>query len=196
MKRKGMWISLVVVVLLGIVGVASVATSRAGYETAAYEVKLKDGAFEVREYAPHQVAATSMNSGRQNGSFGRLFRYISGENESEQKIAMTTPVFMPATADGTMEEMQFVVPAEVTKNGAPDPQKNSVTLKKNPGGRFAVLRHSGWGREEERLEKLKLLRQEIKKRGLREKGDPIFAGYDPPWTPGFLRRNEVLIPIE
>jgi hypothetical protein len=196
MKRKGMWISIVLFSLLLLVGIAFVATSRAGYETAAYEVKEKDGAFEIREYAPHEVATTSMKLGSQNGSFGRLFRYISGGNQAEKKIAMTTPVFMPATSEGEMEEMQFVVPAEVTKEGAPAPSQDSVSLKRNPGGPYAVLRHRGWGRGEERREKLEQLRKEIEKRGLKAKGDPMFAGYDPPWTPGFLRRNEVLIPIE
>jgi DNA gyrase inhibitor GyrI len=95
-----------------------------------------------------------------------------------------------------MEEMQFVVPAEVAKEGAPTPSQDSVSLKRNPGGPYAVLRHRGWGRGEERREKLEQLRKEIEKRGLKGKGDPMFAGYDPPWTPGFLRRNEVLIPIE
>lgn len=191
-----MWISLVLIGIFLVIGVAFVATSRAGYETASYKVIEKDGSFEIRDYAPHEVATTSMASGSQNGSFGRLFRFISGGNEAQQKIAMTTPVFMPATADGTMEEMQFVVPAEISAGGTPAPTQESVSLRKNPGGKYAVIRHRGWGRAEERREKLEELREELKKRGLKPKGDPIFAGYDPPWTPGFMRRNEVLIAIE
>lgn len=191
-----MWITITLLVLLGIIGVVFVATSRAGYETAAYEVLEKKGSFELREYAPHEVVATSMKSGQQNGSFGKLFRYISGQNEGQQKIAMTTPVFMPATSDGEMEEMQFVVPAEVAATGTPAPSSEAVRVKKNPGGKFAVVRYSGNGRGEIRLKKLEELRKEIRERGLTEKGEPVFAGYDPPWTPGFLRRNEVLIRVE
>ncbi len=196
MKKKGMWITIILLVIVGLIGTIFVATSRAGYETAAYEVIEKQGRFELRQYAPHEVVVTSMKSGQQNGSFGKLFQYISGRNEGEQKIAMTTPVFMPATAEGKMEEMQFVVPVDVSATGAPSPSNEAVQVRKKPGGKFAVIRYSGNGRGELRLKKLEELRAEILNRGLSEKDDPVFAGYDPPWTPGFLRRNEVLIRVE
>jgi effector-binding domain-containing protein len=176
--------------------VAVVSTSRAGYETASYKVIKKEGKFEIRAYASHRVVTTSMRGSGQNGSFGRLFQYISGNNGSEQKIAMTTPVFMPADSKGNTREMQFVIPAKVAASGAPAPSSGNVKIKSMGGGKFAVLRFNGRSGGSEQKEKLKKLRAEIESRGLKVKGDPIFAGYDPPWTPGPMRRNEVLLRIE
>ena len=191
--RLSLWISLSAVVVGGI---AFVATSRAGYETASFELVKKDGSFEIRDYAGMVVVTTVMKGGEQNGSFGRLFKYISGGNASEQKIAMTTPVFMPASGDGAPGEMQFVVPAEVVKAGAPAPADPSVKLSKMSGGNYAVIRYSGRGTAEDRAAKLFELLERITKEGLEAVGDPVYAGYDPPWTPALMRRNEVLLKLK
>jgi DNA gyrase inhibitor GyrI len=191
--RLSLWISLSVVVVGGI---AFVATARAGNETAGFELVKKDGPFEIRDYAGLVVVTTPMKGGGQNGSFGRLFKYISGENASEQKIAMTTPVFMPASGDGAPGEMQFVVPADVVKAGAPAPADPSVKLSKMSGGKYAVLRYSGRGTAEDRAAKLADLRERIAKEGLKSSGGPVYAGYDPPWTPALMRRNEVLLKLQ
>lgn len=188
--RRVVAVFLVAILLLA--GVAFVTTSRAGYETAAYEVEKKEGKFEIRKYEAHQVAATSTAEGNRNGGFGTLFRYISGENREKQKIAMTTPVFMPANEDGKPQEMQFVVPAEVALSGTPEPSASNVKIKTMAAGRYAVLRFSGQLNAKSQKAKLTELRDLLKKKGLQAAGSPIFAGYDPPWTPGPMRRNEVL----
>lgn len=193
-KRNGIiWVT---VGLLAAAGISFVATSRAGYETASYEVEKKSGKFEVRLYKSHTVVTAPMKDGSQNGSFGKLFQYISGSNEKEQKIAMTTPVFMPATSSGSTREMQFVVPDKVAKAGAPAPKDSSVSLKKMSGGKYAALRYSGRGDAAARKKKLEELKGLIKAEGLTASGSPIFAGYDPPWTPGPLRRNEILLRVK
>jgi hypothetical protein len=184
------------VLVLGLLTFAFVATSRAGYETARYEVVEKDGDFELRRYEEHLVASTPMKDGAQNGSFGRLFQYISGKNEGEKKIEMTTPVFMPAAGEGEPGEMQFVVPTDVAKAGAPVPADPSVKLKTMESGRYAAIRYSGVARAEDRKARLEELRKKIAALGLEAAGDPIYAGYDPPWTPGPMRRNEVLIRVK
>lgn len=176
--------------------VAFVATSRAGYETARYETLESDGAFELRRYEPHTVVKTPMKNGGQNGSFGRLFQYISGKNDAERKIAMTTPVFMPGDAEGNPGEMQFVVPEKVAAAGAPAPADGEVTLDRMEGGIYAVIRFKGVPDAKDRRERLGELQAILVKRGLTARGEPIYAGYDPPWTPGPLRRNEVLVRVE
>jgi len=192
-SRIAVWISVVVVAGAA---TAFVATSRAGYETARYEVLEKDGDFELRRYDAHAVVATPLKDGGQNGGFGRLFRYISGENEGERKIEMTTPVFMPAGEGGEPGEMQFVVPAAVAEAGAPAPTDPTLKLKTMAAGRYAVIRYRGVARAEDRKARLEELRVEIAARGLEGAGEPVHAGYDPPWTPGPLRRNEVLVPVK
>ena len=173
-----------------------VVTSRAGYETARYEVLEKDGDFEIRRYEAHVVVSTSTKDGAQNGSFGKLFQYISGKNAGEQKIEMTTPVFMPATDDGEPGEMQFVVPADVAEAGAPAPSDESVKLSRMEAGKVAVIRYNGVAKAEDRKKQLEILRAKIAELGLEAEGHPIHAGYDPPWTPGPMRRNEVMLRVK
>ena len=91
MKRVLITIFIVVILVLVF---AAWKSSRFAYETANYEVVTKQGAYEVRNYTPMVIASTSMDNADPNsgGTFRRLFRYISKNNEDEQKIAMTTPV--------------------------------------------------------------------------------------------------------
>ncbi|MEM9283293.1 MAG: heme-binding protein [Verrucomicrobiota bacterium] len=194
MRKKGILIG-VLVVILGIGAFAFVSTSRAGYETAAYEVVKEEGEFELRDYEAHEVATTSMKGNTENGSFGRLFRYISGANERDVKIAMTTPVFMPTSKDGERSEMQFVVPREVAREGTPTPTSENVRVKRKAAARYAAVRFNGRGNEKQQEEQQEKLESWIENQGLQIVGEPVFAGYDPPWTPGPLRRNEVLLRV-
>ena len=120
-------------------------TARSAYESAEYSVLHRDGAFEVREYPDLMLATTSMSLSAQgeDGSFGRLFRYISGENVREQKVAMTTPVFMEGSEDGRQGRMGFVMPKAVAKQCVPAPRSDRVAIEERRGGRFAVIRFSG-----------------------------------------------------
>lgn len=192
-SRLSFWIvgGLVVAVATGFV-----VSSRAGYETAQYEVVEKDGDFEIRRYEAHVVVSTPMKDGAQNGSFGKLFQYISGKNAGERKIEMTTPVFMPAGGDGEPGEMQFVVPADVAEAGAPAPSDASVKLDRMEAGKYAVIRYKGVAKAEDRKKQLELLRAKLADLQLEVEGNPIHAGYDPPWTPGPMRRNEVLLRVK
>ncbi|QEG00251.1 SOUL heme-binding protein [Stieleria maiorica] len=183
---------------LGIVGVAMAAwtmTARAGYESAEYEVIESDGNIEIREYPDLMLAATDskMDSQGRDGSFMRLFRYISGANQDDQKIAMTTPVFMEGEIGKSDVSMGFVMPKEVAAQGVPEPKGEGVEIRKREGGRFAVIRFPG--RLDTQLAKQQetKLRKWMEARGLSGAAKAEAAGYDPPFTPAPLRRNEVLI---
>lgn len=193
LRRPLLWTAAAVVLVATF---AFVATSRAGYESAKYKVMERHGSVEIRDYEAHVVASTPMGDEGRNGSFGRLFQYISGQNEASAKIEMTTPVFMPAGKDGEPGEMQFVVPAKVAASGAPAPSDPSVKLSKMPGGRYAALRFSGNASAKDRRERLAELRAKIAELGLQAQGAPVHAGYDPPWTPGPMRRNEVMLRLK
>jgi DNA gyrase inhibitor GyrI len=173
-------------------------TARAAYETASYDVVESDGAFEIREYPDLMLASTAMRKESQgnDGSFMRLFRYISGANETEQKVAMTTPVFMEQTGTGTEGRMGFVIPKEVVANGAPKPAAVDVNLRKRDGGRFAVIRFSGRMDSADLKKAEERLRKWIADKQLVADIESESAGYDPPWTPGMFRRNEVLIRLK
>ncbi|WP_182869239.1 SOUL family heme-binding protein [Rhodopirellula sp. JC639] len=194
MKRQTIYVA----ATLGIVGVAMVAwtmTARAGYESAEYEVIESDGNIEIRQYPDLMLAATDSKMGSQgrDGSFMRLFRYISGANQDDQKIAMTTPVFMEGEIGKSDVSMGFVMPREVAAQGVPEPEGEGVKIRKREGGRFAVIRFPG--RLDSQLAKQQeaKLREWMESRGLSGAEKAEAAGYDPPFTPGPLRRNEVLI---
>ena len=173
-------------------------TARGAYESAEYSVLESDGPFEIREYPDLIVASTKMKSDLQgdDGSFMRLFGYISGANDGEEKIAMTTPVFMEAEAGETQGQMGFVIPKKVTEKRIPEPSNDNVRIRTRSGGRFAVLRFSGRIKGESYENGETKLRNWMNDKGLIGAGDAEFAGYDPPWTPGPLRRNEILIRLK
>ena len=194
MCRTKLFAWALVVALAG--GVGGTLTASAGYETAEYEVVEKDGKFEIREYPDLLLASTTAEAEGRDGSFMRLFGYISGANESGQKIAMTTPVFMEAGAEDTASKMGFVVPKDVVKSGPPQPKSADVSISKREGGRFAVVQFPGRLSPELAQEKEKSLREWLSSKGLEGEDTAETAGYDPPFTPGPLRRNEVLIRLK
>lgn len=170
---------------------------RGAYESASYEVIEREGNFELREYPELKLVITGAKFNQQgnDGSFMRLFRYISGENDAQQKIAMTTPVFMEPEADEQPGQMGFVLPSQVAEDAIPDPSRDDIEIVTRPAGLYAVVRFSGRMRRDVAEAELQKLQEWVAKRGWQISGQPEFAGYDAPWTPGPLRRNEVLVPV-
>ena len=167
-------------------------TSRSGYESAPYSVVLSNGDYELRDYPELAIVQTPMpdsggNSG--NAGFGKLFRYISGNNKSQESISMTTSVFIYPEP----RAMAFVIPAKSSAEQAPAPLDTSLSLKKIPAGRFAVFRFSGARSAAKESQSLALLKTWIAGKGLVAVESPVFGYFDPPWTPSFLRRNEVML---
>ncbi len=203
MNRKRM-IYIGTIALLAMVGVfAWNMMARAAYESAEYKVVESDGKFEVREYPDLMLVATTtkLDAQGRDGSFMKLFGYISGANEAEQKISMTTPVFMENDDVDASVQMGFVMPKDVASKGVPKPTGEQVDVRKRVGGRFAVLRFPGQLTSKEAKESEAKLRAWMESKGLvaddsAEGSGVETAGYDPPFTPGPLRRNEVLIRLK
>lgn len=168
-------------------------TAHAGYATAPYKVIRTDGKFELRDYPVLVVAETPMRGA--DNAFMRLFHFIGGKNAAQQKIAMTTPVFMNHTA-GTNATMAFVMPEKLGTNGVPQPTEAGVVVKQVPAGRFAVLRFSGGRSEKNSAAALAQLNSWLAQEKITPTGEPVFAYFDPPWTLPWWRRNEVMFRIE
>ncbi len=180
-------------------------------EEAAYTVLLSDNNFEIREYAPHILAETVVDGDLEeagNRAFNRLFRYISGNNRSREKVAMTAPVSQQPkgekivmTAPVGQQRVQenwavsFMMPATYTLDSLPEPEDPEVKLRQVPARRMAAVRYSGFWSEKAYLRHKLELESWIQERGLSIAGDPVWARYNPPFTLWFLRRNEVLIPL-
>lgn len=173
-------------------------TARNAYESAEYTVLKSDGNIELRRYPELVLVSTGMGARIQgdDGSFGRLFRYISGNNANNQKVAMTTPVFMEPESDQENGQMSFVLPKDVAESNVPEPASEQVQLTKRPAGDFAVIRFAGRIDSETCDAQQAKLEAWIEGKGYAILGEAEVAGYDPPWTSGPLRRNEILIQIK
>lgn len=203
MKRKTMiYLSVTAIFVLASI-FAWNTMARAAYESAEYKVVESDGKFEVREYPDLMLVATKtkLDAQGRDGSFMKLFRYISGANESDKKISMTTPVFMENDKEESAVQMGFVMPKDIAVGGVPAPTGEGVDVRKRVGGRFAVLRFSGQLTTKSAKESEAKLRTWMATKGFVaddsvESSGVETAGYDPPFTPGPLRRNEVLIRLK
>lgn len=204
--RKSAALVLLNLLLLVFGGIEAMAT-----EEVKYRVLESSGDFELRQYESSIVAETTVEGDFHevgNEGFRRLFDYISGKNRKKQSIPMTAPVSQEASSEkipmtapvnqekvGEAWRITFLMPSSLTMETLPEPLDPRVKLMKIPGRLMAALSYSGtWSREryegkEQRLKEL------IRQRGLKIEGEPVFARYNPPFMPWFLRRNEVLIPV-
>ena len=180
-------------------------------EEATYTVTTSEGAFEIRDYAPHVVAETLVEGTLEeagNKAFNRLFRYISGGNRSREKVAMTAPVSqqpqgekIAMTAPVAQQRVQekwavsFMMPASSTLETLPAPEDPQVALRQVPARRVAAVRYSGAWSEKGYRRNLEKLESWMRAKGLAPAGDPVWARYNSPFSLWFLRRNEILIPV-
>jgi hypothetical protein len=172
-----------------------------------FEVVRQLAGVEVRQYAVYTVAEVVVpgpagEAGNQ--AFPILAGYIFGKNKGEKKFAMTAPVTQ-AAAPVKMEMtapvaqtlvpggflVQFVLPKGVTAAGAPEPLDTRVQLRDVAGSRVAVIRYSGFWSDSNYNEHLAKLQAALRAAGLSWTGDAVYARYNAPFTPWFMRRNEI-----
>ncbi|WP_135854945.1 SOUL family heme-binding protein [Halorussus salinus] len=211
-------------------------------ETVPYETVAEFDGVELRRYPRVVLAETTAESERE--AFNRLFRYISGENETGDEVAMTAPVAtrgtkipmttpvrtdrarseesadstgrgggadradrtegdeismtspVRTTGDGGEVTMAFYLPADYDPGDAPIPTNSAVRLAVEPPRTLAVTRFS-WYATEGRVEKYReKLLDALDARGVEPRTRPTVLQYDDPWTPPFMRRNEVAVEVD
>jgi hypothetical protein len=199
--------------LLGLVFLATLMGGDAmATEEPAFKLEVKSGAFEVRDYPPMIAAEVSVTGDRGaavNAGFRLLAAYIFGGNTKKQSIAMTAPVVqapknetIPMTAPvvqtgaGNAWTVQFIMPAGSTLETLPTPDNPKVKIIAVPATRIAVVRFSGLAGEADIRRQTAALNAFIAERRLHAIGPAALSRYDPPWTPWFMRRNEIWIPVE
>jgi len=190
--------------VLGGLGVLAVGTVGAWWwysrniETPNYVVVSRDGDFELRDYPALTVAEVVREGPRPQalrGGFRPLAGYIFANERSGEKIAMTAPVTQePAEGDGW--RVRFIMPRDWSLEDLPRPAQDDVRLLRTEPRRMAAVRFSGGWESAEFERHEERLRAWIAERGLEPTTAPTYAYYDDPFTPGFLRRNEVLIGVE
>jgi hypothetical protein len=161
-------------------------------EEAKYDVVKSSDVYEIRKYSDRlaiQVVSTSGNNG-----FRKLFNYISGNNEKNQKIKMTVPVTVMEKS-GNMT-MQFYLPSKFDENNVPDPTASDVEVINIEGGYYAVIRYSGRASENNFIKHKDILENELYRDGILIKSPAIKATYNSPFTLPLMRRNEAMFKIE
>ncbi len=181
-----------------------------------FELLSGDGDFELRRYPAHVVAETTVDSGFDeagNRAFRSLFGYISGDNVRQESISMTSPVVQSATAASSSQRIAmtapvtqefrgdqfvvaFVLPATFTEQTAPMPSRADVRLRTVPARLSAVLRFTGRSIQSSYESHRTTLLASVASAGMTTVGGARFARFDPPYTPWFLRHNEVAIDVE
>jgi hypothetical protein len=142
---------------------------------------------EIREYRP-QIWAL-VQKGNENRAFGILAGYIFGDNDKKEKIGMTAPVVT------TSESMAFVMPGRYDLENLPKPSMNQIEIDSVGSRTMAVIKFSGFTGPEKDERYLNLLLDTLKNHGIETAGEAYIMRYDPPWTPPFMRRNEVAIKV-
>lgn len=199
--------------VLGLIALIPAGFARAGVETPKYEVQTTQPGFEVRRYSPRLVAEVTVEGNANdasNAGFRILADFIFGNNESESEIAMTAPVdrtpgtkiAMTAPVDRTPADkpdtwvIAFTMPSKYTLETLPTPRDSRVQVRQMPARTYAVKRFRGAPNEARVQEKIDEFVEEVDAAGLtRTSAEPTYARYDPPWTPGLLRRNEIFIEL-
>lgn len=186
-----------------------------GLEKPEYEVVFSDDQIEYRLYDPYVVAETSVEiensyNNASNKGFRRLLNYISGENTISTKIDMTAPVQMSRNSSATEIAMTapvqsqangnellvaFMLPSEYSFGDAPTPNDPRVSLRIVPSRLMAVIRYSGRWTESNRIRYETRLRESLEAANIEILSNAESAAYNPPFTPPFMRRNEIMLEV-
>jgi hypothetical protein len=180
-------------------------------EEPSYRVITQSEPFEIREYPPLIVAQVEVPgdlSEASSAGFRLIANYIFGNNISvrdgglttaepiPEKIAMTVPVIAEGRGDQKTWLIQFVMPKQYTLETLPKPNNPQVKLLAMGPQKIAVIRFTGFISDEKVQEKTAELMAWIKSRNALPLGNPRLARYNPPWSIPWMRRNEILIPIQ
>ena len=179
--------------ILSIIILGLIITSKGmAYEEANYDFVKKNEIYEIRKYSDRLAIETEISN--QGSSFRKLFNYISGNNEDNEEIKMTTPVTQ-VEKKGNMT-MQFYLPSRFNKENIPSPSNPDVKILNIKGGYYAVIIYSGRTSDKNFIKHKNLLENQLKKDDISILSPPIRATYNGPFTLPMLRRNEVMFEIK
>jgi hypothetical protein len=180
-------------------------------ETPKYSVIKKHNDIEPRHYSGYiqahvNLPARDYRSAIEQG-FNVLAGYIFGGNTARQSIEMTSPVQVsqsqkiamttPVTVSGDGQfSVAFIMPSQYNLETLPIPKDERIHFTQFPAHTMAAIRFSGYFNQKTIQQNQARLRQWLEAEGITTEGDFLVAGYNPPWVPGFLARNEVLIRVK
>jgi hypothetical protein len=187
-------VSLLALVFMAFQWYSSQSTSKT--ESYGYTVVKTFDDFEIRAYDAALFSYVNMEKQAYRNASGSGFRvlagYIFGGNETEEKIAMTTPVRMEM---GDTMRMAFMVPKAYTLEELPKPNDQRIAFEREEERIVAAICFGGWADDESIEEYMQKLLQALEREGIQAKGNIEFLGYNPPYEM-VNRRNEVIVEVE
>lgn len=159
-------------------------------QTFPYTVLSSDPPFEVRRMKDYFVVKANVEESRGYVGFDACFRYISGENEASQRFSMTTPV-LNRMEGVKMKDTAFVL---LNQESFPQPQGNA-TIEKVSSSLMVIIKFGGSVSDQLLAKKQEELKTYIQSEGYTIKDGPWLARYNPPFIPGFLKRNELMMEV-
>jgi hypothetical protein len=184
-------------VLVAVFGIAQLffLKTQKDIESYPYSVLERYDNIEVRAYEASLFTAVNLNAAgydsTSSSGFSILAGYIFGNNERNEKIAMTSPVSMSLEDSVTM---MFMVPSALDEGSLPKPNQTQIAFVEEPARTMAAIRFGGWANDG-KLEKYKgRLVEALAKVGLTYKEPFYYFGYNAPYEV-FKRRNEVVVEL-
>ena len=156
--------------------------------------------FELREYFPCVIAEVKISaqySTATSSAFASLFNYISKGNKSSQKIAMTAPVITAQKTDISESSewyVSFVMPSGSTFGHLPHPNDSQIKLRELDTETCVAKSFRGRATDELSRKMVKELRASASKANIALSDETRICRFDPPFKPGFLQYNEIVIP--
>lgn len=165
------------------------------YETIPYEVLKKDHLIEIRKYDHVLLASTkTVANHRLDSGFSQVFSYISGANQQQTKISMTTPVV--SFVEDEKLVTGFYVPSKYSKENAPQPTSNQVYIQELKSSIYIVIKFKGAWTDKNFDKQDKKLIAYIDSTDYKITSSRLIFRYQPPFIPGFLRHNEIAYQVE
>lgn len=191
----------IVLILLGIVLLAFTVVqlfglySQHNIETYAYTTERSYDDFEIRSYdatlfTSVKISSTNYKEASSKG-FSVLAGYIFGDNDRNEKIAMTSPVAMSLEDSTTM---YFMVPKKFQKETLPQPNKSGIVFRTEPAKRVAAVAFKGWANDEKIATYKRQLTDALDKAGISYTNRYYFLGYNAPYEV-FGRKNEIIVEL-
>lgn len=189
-------------ILLGIIAIVFVGIqlfslkSQKNIETYPYVVNKKYDQFEIRSYKATLFTSVKLSSKKykeaSSKGFSILAGYIFGNNNRNEKIAMTSPVSMSLKDSTTM---MFMVPKKYKKETLPQPNLSNIKFKEEPAKTVAAINFSGWANDKKIKKYKQKLKDALEKEGILYKNRFQFLGYNAPYEV-FNRKNEIIVELE
>ena len=164
-----------------------------------YKVVRKENDIEVRSYDKILMSSVKVNGNQYNAlrnGFQPLVRYIGAKERVSEKISMTAPVIQTTNDETENWTVSFAMPSKYDIDNLPKPADDDIYFEEIQPSLAAVIRFSGVADSSLLNQKASVLKRWLELNGYTESSSPKFLFYNDPTTPGFLRRNEVMIIID